>query len=621
MYHRLDHAKINSFIKNRQKSRRRRNGRAKFAQETYSLVSQVDLSVVVEQTVGTLVAGHKQHRKTLEQATYEPVFAGNGSAQPAAVGTFGYRAAASGVDVIVDVGPRDSWKLQTEVGSWRRIVMNLVGNALKYTDHGYIYVKLRAEPAAAAKHHGGSPTDTTIVTLTVTDSGRGISEDYLKHKLFTPFSQENNLSVGAGLGLSLVDQMVSSLNGSINVKSEVGAGTRVVVSIPVSMSTSPSPGPSPPPPAAPAAPATASTAATGGDSHISTAARLVRGKRVCLMGFDQYPSIYEPPTGILSPRARTLLIMKDALQAMLAVWFGVHPVQDGPADLYVVHEAMLATGHFRIGGTAQSERVKVIAVGAGQGNPREVSVPPALALDTVCLGSPVGPIHLARAIARLFDHDAASACNSPLGSPLLEFDHIGLPAAAEKAPVTCDDQAQRAPTGTPQTASSPVRTKRTAGAAPAAPVTPTRPPETNGAPAIDPLHVLLVDDNQINLKILVTCIKKVPGVQYTTASDGREALTRYAALAEQGKRVAHVFMDISMPVMDGFEATARIREFERENLEPARHANIIALTGLASVKARQTAEARGFDQFMPKPAKLAEIRSILAGGRTATPPG
>lgn len=64
-----------------------------------------------------------------------------------------------------------------------------------------------------------------------------------------------------------------------------------------------------------------------------------------------------------------------------------------------------------------------------------------------------------------------------------------------------------------------------------------------------------------------------------------------------------------MPVMDGLEATRRIRSYEKQNeLQPAL---IIALTGLASAKTQQEAFASGIDLFLTKPVPLKELGRIL----------
>lgn len=124
-------------------------------------------------------------------------------------------------------------------------------------------------------------------------------------------------------------------------------------------------------------------------------------------------------------------------------------------------------------------------------------------------------------------------------------------------------------------------------------------------------HVLLVDDNVINLQLLVMFMKKC-SFTYQEAENGQIALDKYklAHLPNSpSKRFHFILMDISMPVMNGIEATRRIREFEREEkLQPA---NIIALTGLASDDARREAMSAGVDVFLPKPVRFAELKKLL----------
>lgn len=68
-------------------------------------------------------------------------------------------------------------------------------------------------------------------------------------------------------------------------------------------------------------------------------------------------------------------------------------------------------------------------------------------------------------------------------------------------------------------------------------------------------------------------------------------------------------MDISMPVMDGFEATRQIRTFERgQDITPA---TIIALTGLGSAEAQEEAFVSGIDLFLTKPIKLDKLTKNL----------
>jgi len=129
----------------------------------------------------------------------------------------------------------------------------------------------------------------------------------------------------------------------------------------------------------------------------------------------------------------------------------------------------------------------------------------------------------------------------------------------------------------------------------------------------DTPHVLLVDDNRINLQLLVMFMKK-HRFSYAEAQNGQEALDAYIASCSS-RRFDFVLMDISMPVMNGMEATRRIREYEQEN--GLSKATVIALTGLASAAAQQEAESSGIDIYMPKPVKFQELKPLLSRNDSA----
>lgn len=142
-----------------------------------------------------------------------------------------------------------------------------------------------------------------------------------------------------------------------------------------------------------------------------------------------------------------------------------------------------------------------------------------------------------------------------------------------------------------------------------------------------PYKYLLVDDNDINVKILASFMKKL-GHGYDTAANGLEALQMYTAnpglypFVLMGKSswpgywAVHLLTtyrnaDISMPLMDGLESTRKIRRLERaEKIKPA---TIIALTGLGSATIQREAIASGMDIFLTKPVNLKALRQTLGG--------
>ncbi|NER82892.1 MAG: response regulator, partial [Leptolyngbya sp. SIO1D8] len=117
-------------------------------------------------------------------------------------------------------------------------------------------------------------------------------------------------------------------------------------------------------------------------------------------------------------------------------------------------------------------------------------------------------------------------------------------------------------------------------------------------------RILVVDDRPENLDPLVQLLQSV-GFDTRSAINGQDALTQWSIWQPH-----LIWMDMRMPVMDGYEATRRIREQERENPNAWNHPNktkIIALTASAFEDQREEVLAAGCDDFMPKPFNGAEI--------------
>lgn len=144
-----------------------------------------------------------------------------------------------------------------------------------------------------------------------------------------------------------------------------------------------------------------------------------------------------------------------------------------------------------------------------------------------------------------------------------------------------------------------------AGALPEA--TPMLPkPTENGRDETRMPSVLLVDDNPINLRLLVTFMKKIK-LPYAEAVNGLEAYNKFK---DADTPFDFVLMDLQMPVMDGLESTRKIREYEQE-VESARPATIIAITGVGSESVKSECMESGMTQFLTKPVKFKTLQQLL----------
>lgn len=193
-----------------------------------NLYADVDISVVCEEVVEGVFAGHVFQNVTAQSFDMVPDARGKMSNPKNLLSSnvmMGQESLQqSEVAVILDVDIQN-YHFITQPGAFRRVIMNLLGNALKYTSHGYVRIMLGATEMEDL-HTGSENIPRSTATITVTDTGRGISADFLRSKLFTPFAQENSLSSGTGLGLSIVRSIIALLEGEITIDSELGRGTR-----------------------------------------------------------------------------------------------------------------------------------------------------------------------------------------------------------------------------------------------------------------------------------------------------------------------------------------------------------------------------------------------------------
>jgi osomolarity two-component system sensor histidine kinase NIK1 len=113
------------------------------------------------------------------------------------------------------------------------------------------------------------------------------------------------------------------------------------------------------------------------------------------------------------------------------------------------------------------------------------------------------------------------------------------------------------------------------------------------------LHILIVDDNLMIQQMMELVFSDFKNYHLMFASNGKLALE-----ALERNHFDLILMDLHMPVMNGFETTARIRRMEMETGE---HIPILAITGYPSENGRGKCLLAGMDDYLPKPFELEEL--------------
>jgi PAS domain S-box-containing protein len=409
------------------------------------------------------------------------------------------RAGERGVEVVYEQARDVPTRLVGDEGRLRQVIVNLVGNAVKFTERGEIVVNVSVRERAG---------DEAMLAFSVRDTGIGIS-DQAKTRIFAAFSQADTSATrqfgGTGLGLAISSQLAGMMGGGLELESTVGEGSTFTFTARVRTTTD---------------------AADAG------------AQRTALEG-------------------RTALIVDDhagsrrALSEYLRRW-GAHPVAvdsveagldevgraratGRPFDVVVADAELPA----RDGGTLQARlaspeygRPDLVLMTSRRSRDRGGwgATPAGGQLDGY-LAKPVFPTELREALirrARVLSFEAAAR---------------SAPKAAEYVP----------------------RSK---------------------------VRVLLAEDNKVNQMLAVALLRK-RGYDVTVADNGREAVDLIAR-----STFDVVLMDVQMPEVDGFEATARIRSMESAT---SRRLPVIAVTAHAMESDRQRCLDAGMDDYVSKP--------------------
>jgi signal transduction histidine kinase/CheY-like chemotaxis protein len=433
-----------------------------------------------------------------------------------------FRAHEKGLELVFEVQPDVPEALLGDPGRIRQILVNLVGNAIKFTDHGEIFVRVEQQSPGSAS---------AALHFAVKDTGVGIPLEK-QEKVFDAFSQVDGSMTrtygGTGLGLSIWVRLAELMGGRVWLESQPGQGSTFHFTV-----------------------------------HLAL----------------QDPGAVRPiPLQPEQLRDLPALIVDDnstnrrVLHGMLTRW-GMTPtsVEGGRAALQALETAKSAGQPFPlILIDGQMPHMDGFALA------REILKDPGLVAVTIMMLTSAGQLGDAARCQEL-------GVSAYLVKPIRQTELLdAICQVLNKASMT---------------ESRPLVTRHTL--------------QENKHRS----QVLLAEDNAVNQTLALRLLEK-RGYSVVVAGNGREAVEAF-----EKNRFDVVLMDIQMPEMDGFEATAAIRAKEKLT---GRHVPIIAMTAHALIGDQERCISAGMDGYISKPIRTSEmfatIESLLAN-KTPIPAG
>jgi signal transduction histidine kinase/DNA-binding response OmpR family regulator len=420
--------------------------------------------------------------------------------------TLATRAADKGLELACRVDPEIPELLVGDPGRLRQIIVNLVGNAIKFTDRGEVVVEVNVDSRSEQR---------IVVHFMVRDSGIGIPKDK-QRAIFEAFTQADPSTTrrygGTGLGLAIASQLVRLMGGRIWVESEMGHGA---------------------------------TFHFTADLGISAEQPLSRHfERSALAGL---------PVMVVDDNATNRRILEE----MLKSWHLQPCVTEGG-----------------ISALAEMQRA------ANKGRPYQLVLLDCMmpGMDGFSLAELIGGNLALRNPTMVMISSATRPGDSERCRQLGIIRHMTKPVIkSELFNTICEalDKHQ----GSPAPADS-------------------EPSQPKG-PAY---RVLLVEDGVVNQRVAKGFLERF-GYTVTVAENGREGIR---ALAQGPFDI--VLMDVQMPVMDGLEATAIIRQGEQTS---GRRIPIIAMTAAAMKGDRERCLEVGMDAYVSKPIDPGELQTAI----------
>ena len=421
------------------------------------------------------------------------------------------RAYEKGLEINCRVSPEVPETVVGDPTRLRQVVINLVNNAIKFTEHGEITVEVsrESEETGSARFH-----------FTVADTGIGIPPDR-QQAIFEAFTQADSSSTrrygGSGLGLAISRRLVELFGGRIWVESKVGEGSTFHFTARLAPGTSPNLGP-----ALPATDLEEMPALVVDDNYTNR-----RILQELLRGWRLQPTLAE--------------------NAAVALSFLTQAADSGRSFPLILVDSRMPD----VDGFTLVEQIRR--------NPRFSGA----AIIMLTSAGQRGDADRCREL------DVAAYLSKPVGrSELLEsiLQVLGAPSASTSEP-------------------RPVVTRHSLQ-------------ESKRA-----LRILLAEDNPVNRTVAVHLLEK-RGYRLEVAGDGREALKML-----QAGSFDLILMDVEMPNLDGFQATAALRETEKST---GAHIPVIAMTAHALSGDRERCLAAGMDGYVCKPIRLEDLLAEIS---------
>jgi PAS domain S-box-containing protein len=413
------------------------------------------------------------------------------------------QAHAKGISLMTYVDPSIPARLLGDPVRLRQILVNLAGNAIKFTQEGGVLLSadLLSREASTAR-----------VRLAVKDTGIGIEPDLIPH-LFAPFTQAEGATTrrfgGTGLGLTIVKHLVEAMGGTITVDTAPRKGSTFAFSLNFPI------------------------ARESGDAQ----RELLHGLRALIVDDD--------------------IIARDVLGRYVASW-GLHAttVETAHESLYALRSAVRRNAPFDVALIDLR-----LAEGDGIELGKTILADPELAMTKLILITAFQGASTGReAIAAGFSAFLTKPIRQSQLYDSLSNAMLGTVAAAPE-----------------------VRPQR-------------------GALASNHERILLAEDNVVNQQVAIRQLERL-GFDAEIAANGAEAVERATT-----EHFDLIFMDCQMPVLDGFEATRRIRRYETLTGD---RVPIIAMTANALSSDRAGCFDAGMDDYVAKPVSMESLRNVL----------